>query len=65
MEHRDIPTPSVPFTAKVIRRTCDHVDCKLVEATKITEAAPPLNTDSGWQLLPTIRSWSTSPPGSM
>ena len=41
----DTPTLSVPFTANIIRRVHDH---KIIEANKIAETAPPLNTDSGW-----------------
>jgi hypothetical protein len=32
----------------------DHVDRKLMEAIEIAENNPQLNTNSGWQLLPTI-----------
>jgi hypothetical protein len=45
----------IPFKAKVVRRTNDHVDQKLAEAIEIAETSPPINTDSGWRLLHTIR----------
>ena len=54
-KHSNTPTPDVPFRATIIRRTQDHVDRKLMEAIEIAENRPRLNTDSGWQLLPTVR----------
>ena len=54
-KHSDTPTPDIPFGANIIRRTWDHVDRKLMEAVEIAENKPCLNTDSGRQLLPTIR----------
>ncbi|MCG8626654.1 MAG: hypothetical protein MJE68_32220, partial [Proteobacteria bacterium] len=53
-KHSNTPTPDVPFRATIIR-TQDHVDRKLMEAIEIAENRPRLNTDSGWQLLPTVR----------
>ena len=58
-EHNDTSVPTIPFTARIIRRARDHIDRKLGEAIEIAETAPPLNTDSGWQLLPTIRKRSS------
>ena len=53
--HKDDPTPNVPFTAEIVSRAKDHVDRKITEAINIAEANPTVNTDRGWQLLPTIR----------
>ena len=53
--HANIRAPVVPFKAVITSRTHDHVDRKLTEAIHIAEESPSLNTDSGWQLLPTIR----------
>ena len=39
----------------IISRTTDHVDRKLTEAIHIAIESPPLNTDSRWKLLPTVR----------
>ena len=47
--HRDGPTLNVPFTAEIVHGVKDHVDHKMMEAIKIT-----VNTDRGWQPLPTI-----------
>ena len=55
MQHGNSPIPDIPFIAKIVRRTNDHVDRKLAEAIEIAETSPPINTDSGWRLLPTIR----------
>ena len=57
--HKGSPVPTIPFTARIIRRAQDHVDHKLGEAIEIAETTPQLNTDSGWQLLPTIRKRSS------
>ena len=54
-KHNEEPVPSIPFSTRIIRRARDHVDRKLGEAIKIAEIAPPLNMDSGSQLLLTIR----------
>jgi hypothetical protein len=56
--HHAVPT--IPFTARIIRRAQDHVDRKLGEAVEIAETTPLLNTDSGWQLLPAIRKRSST-----
>lgn len=53
--HRDSPTPNMPFTAEIVNRAKDHVDRKITEAITIAEEKPTINTDRGWQLLPTIR----------
>ena len=53
--HKDDPVPAVPFQAKMIARPRDHVDRKLPEVIYIAEESPALNTDRGWQLLPTIQ----------
>ena len=53
--HKDGPVPVMPFRAKIIVRTRDHVDRKLMEAIHIAKRTPTLNSDRGWQLLPTIR----------
>lgn len=58
--HKGSPVPTIPFTARIIRRAQDHVDRKLGEAIEIAETTPLLNTDSGWQLLPTIRKRSST-----
>ena len=58
--HKSSPVPTIPFTARIIRRAQDHVDRKLGEAIEIAETTPLLNTDSGWQLLPTIRKRSST-----
>ena len=55
ISHRSTPAPSIPFWAEIISRTTDHVDRKLTEAINIAIESPPLNTDSGWKLLPTVR----------
>ena len=55
MEHGNSPIPDIPFTAKIARRTNDHVDRKLAKAIEIAEISPPINMGSGWRLLPTIR----------
>ena len=52
MQHGNSPIPDIPFIAKIVRRTNDHVDRKLAEAIEIAETSPPI---SGWRLLPTIR----------
>ena len=54
-KHSGTPTPDLPFTAKIVKRTTDHVERKLSEAIEIAETSPLINTDSGWRLLPTIR----------
>ena len=54
-EYGNSPILDIPFTAKIVRRTNDHVNRKLAEAIEIAETSPPINTDSGWRLLPTIR----------
>ena len=54
-KHSNTPTPDLPFTAKIMKRTSDHVERKLTKAIEIAERAPSINTDSGWRLLPTIR----------
>ena len=59
-KHNRTPVPTIPFSARIIHRARDHVDHKLGEAIEIAEAAPPLNTDGGWQLLPTMRKRSSS-----
>ena len=59
IEHNVEQVQEIPFSAKIIRRAKDHVDRKLREAIKIAEISPQLNTDSGWQLLPTIRKRSS------
>ena len=53
--YRSTPVPIIPFQAEIISRTADHVDCKLAEAIHIAIESPPLNTDRGWKLLPTVR----------
>ena len=58
-EHNGEAVPEIPFSAKIVRRARDHVDRKLGEAIEIAETVPPLNTDSGWQLLPMIRKRSS------
>ena len=55
MEYSNSPIPDIPFTAKIMRRTNDHVDRKLAEAIEIAEISPPINMESGWRLLSTIR----------
>ena len=57
--HKGSPVPTVPFTARIVRRAQDHVDRKLSEAIEMAETTPQLNTDSGWQLVPTIRKRSS------
>ena len=54
-EHNGEAVPEIPFSAKIVWRARDRVDRKLGEAIEIAETVAPLNTDSGWQLLPTIR----------
>ena len=54
-KHSNTHTPDHPFKATIIRKTRDHVDLKLMDAREIAENNPHLNTDSGWQLLPTLR----------
>ena len=54
MQHGNSPIPDIPFIAEIVRRTNDHVDRKLAEAIEKAETSPPINTDSGWRLPPTI-----------
>ena len=53
--HRSTPVLVIPFQAEIISRTADHVDHKLTEAIHIAIESPPLNTDSGWKLLLTVK----------
>lgn len=53
--HGNSPILDIPFTAKIVRRTNDHVDRKLAEMIEIAETSPLINTDGGLRLLPTIR----------
>ena len=43
----------------ILRRANNHIDRKLEEVIEIAEWTPLLNTDNGWQLLPTIKKWWT------
>ena len=45
---------------RIVRRAQDHIDQKLGEAIETAETTPLLNTDNGWQLLPTIRKRSST-----
>ena len=51
-EHSNKTVPTVPFSAEIVHRAQDQVDWELGETIKTAKKAPPLNTDSGWQLLP-------------
>lgn len=46
-DHHSTPVPAIPLKAKIVSRTRDKVDWKLVEAIHITEDSIALNTDSG------------------
>ena len=37
--------------ARILRGTCDHVDCKLVEATEIAKPVPHLNMHSKYDIV--------------
>ena len=56
--HKGSPVPTVPFTARIVRAQ-DQVDHELSEDIEIAETTSQLNTESGWQLLPTIRNRSS------